>query len=422
VPRNDCSVAVDALACLALLTLALGGASAHVARLDTSAVGLDRHAGEYVSLVDALGLLDPDSVDAPPRRRDSVLTLDQISNQARTLAAHLRDTHSVSFAARATGLAAQLDAVALRADQLRGRTPTFAEELRRLLGVNRNLPGSIPRLDESHARLERLLAGSGPLARRLDAYQRRFLVPRGRLNRVVMRALAACRAQTTRRVTLPPEETIAVEYVADRPWSGYSVYHGGYRSTIQINRVFPLSVAQLLTLACHEGYPGHHVYNILRDREIVRGRGWMEAAVLPVFSPEGFRAEAIVTAAAAQAFSREERITLFRDDLFPTAGLDVAEVERYVDVVDAVDALTYAIADVVIGFLQGDIGRDETARLLRDRALMEHPEATLAFVERYRAYTLAYAFGREWLQGVFSARDADSWSNLVRLIVAGAQP
>jgi hypothetical protein len=305
--------------------------------------------------------------------------------------------------------------VALRADQLDGRTLSLVEELHWLLGVDR-LPRRGPPFHELHARLEQLLPGREPLSRRLEAYQRRFIVARGRLNGVVMRALAACRAKTVRHLELPPGESVGVEYVADRPWSGYSVYHGDFRSTIQINRVFSFSVDQILTLACHEGYPGHHVYNVLRDRDIVRGRRWPEASVLPVFSPAGFRAETLATAAGALAFSPAERIALFRRELFPAAGLTPAQAERYVHVGSIVDALAGEIAAVIVTYLQGTIGRDEAARSLRERALMEHPEPLLAFVDRYRAYALAYTIGREWLQPDPDG-STEIWSNLTRLIV-----
>jgi hypothetical protein len=421
-----------AVAGLLTLTLTLGGAAGYAESrfrvpgswfefLETSESALSRHAGEYAALVAALGAHDADSVDGPVPAGHPPPPLATVSREAQALAAHLRRAHLESAGLRVTALAAQLDAIALRADHLAGRTLSFTEELHRLLRVEATVPQEPPRLDDLHARLERLLPGTGSLSRRLTDYERGFVVPRGRLDAVVRRAVAACRAQTVRHIALPPDERLDVEYVADRPWSGYSVYRGGFRSTMQINRVFPLSVDQILNLACHEGYPGHHVHNVVRDRDLARGRGWPEAAVLPVFSPEGFRAEAIATAAAALVFSREERITLFRQELFPLAGHDAADVERYVDVRSAIDELSTEVAAVVTSYLEGTIDRDDAALALRRQALMEHPEATLAFVDRYRAYALAYTYGRVWLQSELGADNPDRWHNLARLLVSPSQ-
>ena len=88
-----------------------------------------------------------------------------------------------------------------------------------------------------------------PLARRLAAYQRAFAVPRPRLQAAFTRAIEVCRERTRQFLVLPPGETISVEYVADKPWSGYSVYLGRYRSVFQVNRVLSHSVDDVLTLA-----------------------------------------------------------------------------------------------------------------------------------------------------------------------------
>ena len=38
-------------------------------------------------------------------------------------------------------------------------------------------------------------------------------------------------------------------------------YQGGYHSLIQANLDLPIAIDRAIDLACHEGYPGHHVYN-----------------------------------------------------------------------------------------------------------------------------------------------------------------
>ena len=73
---------------------------------------------------------------------------------------------------------------------------------------------------------------------------------------------------------------------------GYNWYQGGYRSVIQVN-VSPsnldrqgasISPATRVIL-------GHHLYNALLERELVRGRGWPEFEVYPLFSPQSLIAE-----------------------------------------------------------------------------------------------------------------------------------
>ena len=86
-------------------------------------------------------------------------------------------------------------------------------------------------------------------------------------------------------------ESFTVEYVTNKPWSGYNWYQGKYRSVIQVNTDLPIYIDRAIDLACHEGYPGHHVYNALLEQHLVRERGWVEFSVYALFSPQSLIAE-----------------------------------------------------------------------------------------------------------------------------------
>ena len=79
--------------------------------------------------------------------------------------------------------------------------------------------------------------------------------------------------------------------MTDKPWSGYNWYKGRHRSVIQVNTDLPIYVDRAVDLACHEGYPGHHVYNVLLEKNLLRDRGWVEFSVYPLFSPQSLIAE-----------------------------------------------------------------------------------------------------------------------------------
>jgi hypothetical protein len=189
---------------------------------------------------------------------------------------------------------------------------------------------------------------------------------------------------------------------------------------MQINRTMPLTVGQVLNLACHEGYPGHHVYNSVRDQHFVRGRGWSEMGALALFSPEGFRAEAAANAAAAIVFQPDERIDVFRRTLFPAMGLDPGEADRYVQVCDLVDRLSDDTTRIVLNYLDGTLAAPDAARALRQRALMDQPEALLAYLDRDGAYALAYTWGRDrLLAGLGDRRELkDRSAYLTRLMTS----
>ena len=109
---------------------------------------------------------------------------------------------------------------------------------------------------------------------------------------------------------------------------------GQHRSAVYIDRA--------IDLACHEGYPGHHVYNALLEKHLVRDRGWPEFSVYPLFSPQSLIAEGTANFGIEVAFPGAERVAFEKAVLFPAAGLDASKADAYYEVQELVDELAYA--------------------------------------------------------------------------------
>src|SRR5690606_38117103 len=124
-----------------------------------------------------------------------------------------------------------------------------------------------------------------PVAARLERYTRDFVIPPERLDTVFRAAIAEARRRTAAHVRLPDGEDFQLEYVTDKAWSGYNWYQGQAKSLIQMNTDLPIFIDRAIDLGAHEGYPGHHVYNALLEQSLVRGRGWWEYSVYPLYSP-----------------------------------------------------------------------------------------------------------------------------------------
>lgn len=291
---------------------------------------------------------------------------------------------------RAAWLVRQLDAVAARAAQLSGTRFTLEEELDQLFGIERR-EAAVDNLSLIRAQLNEELPGRGSAAVRLEAFESSVTVSAEALPIVFQRALDECRLRTKARVTMPEGEGVSVEFVEGKPWSAFSTYKGSARSAISVNTSYPLTVDRVLQLACHEGYPGHHVLNTRRDENRAAGRP--ELGAIPLFSPEAFAAEAASSTAAAQVFTDAERTRFERDVLFPLAGLPPENAETHVMVARLVDRLAPAIGDAIYLYLSGERDYIETTWTLQSDALMQHPQATLFFANQFRGLSLAYAGG-----------------------------
>src|SRR4051794_2177632 len=150
-------------------------------------------------------------------------------------------------------------------------------------------------------------------------------------------------------------EKFTVEYVTNKSWSGYNWYQGGFRSLIQVNTDLPIYIDRAVDLACHEGYPGHHVYNALLEQHLVRDRGWVEFTIYPLFSPQSLIAEGTANYGIDVAFPGDARIAFERDVLFPIAGLDPSQASAYAQLRTLVDRVSYAGNEAARRYLNGEI-------------------------------------------------------------------
>jgi hypothetical protein len=398
-----------------VIAAVLGGGGAVVfTQPQPAPTAMNAIAERYVKLVLAVGERDPAYVDAyygPPEWKTQAaaakLTLDQIEHEGAELAKLLGDGPAGEDidALRHTYLRRQIEALRARVRMLGGAKMSFDEESQALYdAVAPSHPESYfqATVDE----LDRMLPGSGPLIDRLETFRTAFVIPKDKLNRVFDAAIAECRRRTMAHVALPAEESFTVEYVTNKSWSGYNWYQGNYRSLIQVNTDLPIYIDRAVDLACHEGYPGHHVYNVLLERNLVRNRGWMEMSVYPLFSPQSLIAEGSANYGIDVAFPGDERVAFERQNLFPAAGLDPSRAAEYYRVQAIVERLSYAGNEAARRYLNGEIDRTAAAAWLTRFALMSPPRAEqrTRFMDDYRSYVINYNLGKDLVREFVESR------------------
>ena len=393
---------------------------------------LDPIAARYVVLALSLGAHDANYVDAyygPDSLKaaaDSApLSVAAIGAAADSLIAVLGDTvprYADSIVQlRHTYLRTQLGSMSARARMLGGDTLSFDAEARALYDV---VPpsNSDAHFDSLLARLDTLLPGAEALAVRYQRFRDRVAIPAERVDTVFKTAIAACRARTLARMPLPEGERFDLEYVTGTSWNAYNWYQGDYRSLIQVNLDFPIQVDRAVDLACHEGYPGHHVYNARLEKNLVRDRGWVELSVYPLFSPQSLIAEGSANYGIDMAFPGAERTAYERDSLFPLAGLDPSLAETNAAVREVMNGLNYARNEVARRYLDGDLDSAGAVAAMQ-RYWLQTPEQaakTLRFIDTYRSYVINYNLGRDlvarWVERQGGNDAAARWQAFERLL------
>ena len=402
---------------------------------------MKRIAESYVKLVLAVGRHDADYVDAyygPPEWRAeadaSERALPDIRSEAEALIADLAaqppaESDEEIVHLRHQFLQRQLQAMTARIDLLAGREMTFDEESLALYDA------VTPSFGAAHFqaildRLERELPGDGELAARVEAFRQGFVIPLDRLEPVFAAAIDECRRRTLQHLELPADESFVVENVTGKSWSGYNWYQGGFHSLIQVNTDLPVFIDRAIDLACHEGYPGHHVYNALLEKHLVRDRGWIEFTVYPLFSPQSLIAEGTANFGIEVAFPGAERTEFERDRLYPLAGIDPAQAARYAEVQRLLQGLSYAGNEAARRYLDGEISRHDAEAWLVRYALMapERAAQRVRFIDQYRSYVINYNLGQDLVrqfierQGGTADQPEKRWTEFTQLISSPRLP
>ena len=336
---------------------------------------IDELAREYVFLELSMGRHDEGHVDAyfgPEEIRQAAdradLRLAEIKVQAGDIASDLITYRDSGLASdrqlmRIDGLLGRIKALQTRIALNDGEAVAFDAESVALFGA------AAPDHDASYfeailTEIDTLIGGEGDLADRVVTFQDQFVIPPDRLADVFDAAIEECRRRTLLYIDLPENESFSLEYVNDKPWSGYNWYQGNSNSLIQINTDLPIYISRAVDLGCHEGYPGHHTFNALLEKHLVQDAGWVEFSIYPLFSPQSLIAEGSGNYGIDLAFPGDERIAFERDVLFPLAGLDEAQADRYYQLQTLLAKLNYAGNEAARDYLNGDIDRDAAVQWL----------------------------------------------------------
>ena len=393
----------------------------------TQKKSLDDIANQYVKLGLEIGQYDKDFVDAyygpqqwkPEDNTDGSLPYEELKWQTTSLIHQLNAIDDMGFSElellRYQFLNKQLQAIRTKLDMISGKRYPFDVESLRLYDV------VAPHVEMSYydsllAILDNIVPGEGELSNRYADYSKAFIIADDKLDTVFNAAINEARQRVSQHIQLPENESFEIEYVNDKPWSGYNWFKGNAHSLIQINRDFPIYIKRAIELACHEGYPGHHLFNTMLEQKLVIEQGWSEYQIYPLFSPQSFIAEGSANYGIEVVFTPEERLDFEKNVLFPLAGIDTSLVEEYYIIQGLRKKLKNADIDIARAYINMKIDKEMTVSLLNKYLQYSPSKAAqrLNFYDKYRSYVINYTLGEEFIRNRITNElgegNGDKWS------------
>lgn len=375
---------------------------------DITSYGLNKIAVEYVRLGLAIGQYDNDFVDAyfgpdslkPKTAKQAVFPKDSFLQAANYLQVQLQPfvtrSKDAVLSTRAKWISSQLIAFSCRIKMYAGEKISFDEQAKELFGVE--LPTEIE--DNSRSmlqQLDKILPGVGSVTTRFELLASRFVIPKEKLDTVIRTAIAESKKRTQKYLQLPPSEDFRLEYVTGKPWGGYNWYLGNYKSLMQFNTDASLIIDRKLQVASHEGYPGHHVYHCLQEKNLYKDKGWIEVSLYPLFSPHSLLSEGSANYGVDLAFPKQEKIEFIKEHLLLLAGLDTSGLPTYFQALAIKSELYHLYIDICRKFVDGKIADAEVIRWLIDYGLVNEKDAArnLSFIKKYESYVINYYYGKD---------------------------
>jgi len=392
-------------------------------------------AERYVRLALEFGEKDPDYIDAylgPSEWRDqagdAARPMVKLSSDISALLAQLRSfqSHDASSQARVERLFKRTRAMHTRMRMLRGEKFSFADEAFLLYDVE--IPAyTFDAFDDLLGRIDALVPGKGGLSERLSKFRADFAIPTDRIPKVFELALHECRQRTIRHIHLPAEEHVRLEYVTNKSWYAYNWYKGNFLSEIQVNIDLPMNAGNAINLACHEGYPGHHVANVLIEQRQINGKGWIEYSLFPLFGPEALISEGSANYGVDHALPKQERTEYLKSVLLPAAGLDPGMAEVLTELGTLKRQLNLSLIPIAQRFHDGEIDHQQAVELQRHYGLVSSQEAEqfISAVTAYGSYVLNAVFGEKLVKDYVERSGVDAasqWAAFERLVVDMPSP
>jgi hypothetical protein len=319
--------------------------------------------------------------------------------------------------ARAGWLGEQLRGLRVYAGVLAGEQISYLDEIEGCYGVR---PERMPEdaFAAMHSRLDELLpplrnGSRGSLHERYEAWRTANAVPAERIVETMTAILAPLRERTDRIVSLPADEEFALELVAGEPWAAFNYYLGRHRSRIVVNTDLPFSGAEIVHLAAHEGYPGHHTEHAVKEELLIDRQGHLEESLQLVPTPQALLSEGIAELGGELLIDEELEAEFER--IMRSAGVpyDAAEAAA---IRAAREPLGYVSRNAALAIHEDGVATDEAQAYIERWALAPPKRAahSIAFVTdpTWRAYVVTYTEGLR-LARAYVGGDLDRFRRLL---------
>jgi len=242
---------------------------------------------------------------------------------------------------------------------------------------------------------DEIYSGKGLLHERMSNYAIKRTVSKEKIKDFFTKAIMIAQEQTKGifHDFLPENERVTVNIIKDQSWGMYNWYQGNFQSKIDINISANYYWTDILSFACHEGYPGHHTEYVVKEKLLCRKKNYFENSIKMLYTPEIVISEGIGQIAENVLFLPKQSILISLENfcVYPEIEDDLELLIKQIQLKKKFRVLEGALAYYKYNNNWND---NEIREFLRQLELTTEPAITsmLKFIsdELWAPYVLSY--------------------------------
>lgn len=291
----------------------------------------------------------------------------------------------------------QVHGCATYAHVLIGDAISYSDEVENCYGV-RPVRVSEDVYAAAHAELDELYPGTGSLRERRDAWRDIHLIPGDLAVAALEDLLPLLRARTEAvLLDLPAGDGVTLEAVKDEPWWAFNYYLGNLQSRVVLNVDVPTTGPELIHLAGHEVFPGHHTEHAVKEQVLIRDQGKIEEGIQLVPTPQAVLSEGIAETGAELVLddaAKEEAYAIIRRHSGTLVDPELSE-----RIAKASEPLRTVAVNAGLMIHEDGASTEEATDYIEKWSIVprERAQHGVSFVTdpTWRAYVITYSAGRD---------------------------
>lgn len=169
-------------------------------------------------------------------------------------------------------------------------------------------------------KLDELYIGSGSLSDRINTIKKQRAIPVEKIEETYNHAFQIVQTKTKDFFPelLPNNEKLDIKIVKNQIGGALAIYLGNFKSQIEINTDIPTDWMNVLLIASHEGYPGHHTEFSIKEKSLYLEEQQFEHCLVSYQVPKLVISEGIANTGIEVLFTPREIVTIGLEEICPT--------------------------------------------------------------------------------------------------------